>query len=331
MDQHEIDKLIARYDGGTATPEEISVVERILFGPDDDDANPQNAHEVAVQRELWLSSYARIQQRRSTTKKIYRVMSYAAAALFAGVLLFAGGRYYRGMQPKAIATTIADVAPGASRATLTLADGSVVDLEQHKNGQVAAQGYANVQKSAAGKIVYTLNPQLAGKKVAPGINTISTPKGGEFAIELPDGTKAWLNAASSMTFATDLGSGSSRELNITGEVYFEVKKDEARPFRVKAGSQVVEVLGTHFSINSYADEPQVKTALFEGSVRITSPSLPSGVTLKPGQQALFSNTKAIEIFPVDASVIAWKDGLIRFRGSDLKTVMRQLARWYDRK
>lgn len=326
MNKREFEILLERYQKGECTAREAAAIEKILFAGADEHVGKLSEAEQIDLETRWADAN---RHTGATGKRvsILRLLPYVAAAVLIGLFIFLYS--YKSSWTSNETVFISDVAPGSNRATLKLADGSVINLEERVNGEVATQNGIKIVKTATGQVIYTFRDQLAAKTNSLSYNTISTPNGGEFAVELPDGSKAWLNAASSVHFPTNLGSGIARELSITGEVYFEVKKDTARPFRVKSGSQTVEVLGTHFSINSYADEPQATTSLLEGSVRITSPSLPSGIVLKPGQQAVFRQNKKLEIVPVDESVIAWKNGLIRARNADLKTVMRQLARWYD--
>lgn len=329
MDKRELDLLLERYYKGECTPREMAAIENVLLNGIKDEGKVTDEEMEELMR-TWTELQQPV-ERTATRTLVMRALPYAAAIVLicsAILLVIRNSSDQKRDNTLANITTLTDVAPGGNRATLTLGDGTSVDLEASQNGQVAAQGYSTVSKSSPGQIVYSKNPQFAGQP--NGSNTITTPKGGEYAVELPDGSKVWLNAASSITFPTDMGhGGGAREISMTGEVYFEVAKDESRPFRVKSGTQMVEVLGTHFSINSYADEPQVKTSLLEGSVRITPRSLTSGVLLKPGQQAILNQNSKIKIVPVDESVIAWRKNLIRFRGSDIKSVMRQLSRWYD--
>lgn len=327
MDKGEFENLLQRYQTGDCTPREVEAIEHV-FATGASELGEISDAEMHELKRTWMEASEKT-TRTGTRTKVVRLVSYAAAAACIAAITLGTLRHFSNIKPEPATTVLTDIDPGGNRAKLTLADGSIVDLEQQKNGQIAQQGAAQVQKLANGQVVYSLNPQFADKTFSNELNTISTPKGGEYAINLPDGTKAWLNAASSITFPTDLGTGTAREISMTGEVYFEVAKDKSRPFRVKASGQTVEVLGTHFSINSYADEPSVKTSLLEGSVRITPRSLTSGTILKPGQQAILSQNSKIKIVPVDESVIAWRKNLIRFRGSDIKTVMRQLARWYN--
>ena len=177
-----------------------------------------------------------------------------------------------------------------------------------------------------------LSSALSGQKTTEiTYNTVSTPRGGQYEVILPDGTQVWLNAASSLKFPTAF-IGKERNVELTGEAYFEVSKNKAMPFHVSAAGQVIEVLGTHFNVNAYTDETLLKTTLLEGSVKVNKGI--SFATLKPGQQSTINNneiTPVIKIAEVtDADeVMAWKDGKFYFNNADIKTVMRQIGRWYN--
>jgi len=223
---------------------------------------------------------------------------------------------------------INDVAPGGDKALLTLADGSKIVLNDAKNGVLANQGLTTLNKAKNNQLIYEADAKSV--KNAPVVyNTISTPKGGQFQIVLSDGSRVWLNAASSITFPT-VFSTAERRVTITGEVYFEVAKNKQLPFRVVAVKQTVEVLGTHFNINAYPDESAIKTTLIEGSVKVSSGG--QSAILQPDQQAniAIDGSDLISIKTVDPdNVLAWKNGNFEFEKEDLTAIMRQVARWYD--
>ncbi|MDN5285390.1 MAG: FecR family protein [Mucilaginibacter sp.] len=222
-----------------------------------------------------------------------------------------------------------DFLPGGNKAILTLATGQRIVLTGAQNGKLAQQGNAVIMKTADGKIVYNAADESAAVEVS--YNTTSTPRGGQFLIVLADGTKVWLNAASSITYPTSFA-GTNREVAITGEAYFEVAHNAAKPFRVKSNGQVIEVLGTHFNINAYTDEQVVTTTLFEGSVKVTKGT--ASAVLKPGQQSQVMekgnnlNIKVVETVDEDQA-LAWKNGKFYFTDTTIEEVMRQVSRWYD--
>ncbi|MCW3094089.1 MAG: hypothetical protein JWP81_5158 [Ferruginibacter sp.] len=267
-------------------------------------------------------------------------IKYAAAVI---IMFVTGTLFWKqyGKKPQPVIATIIqkssdDIEPGKDGAILTLADGSQIILDSLGNRIITAQnGVRVILKS--GQLAY----QPTGK---PGTeityNTMSTPRGRQFQLLLPDGTKVWLNAASSLRYPT-LFIGNERIVEITGEAYFEVAKNSTMPFRIKMnGETQIKVLGTHFNINSYDDEKSINTTLMEGMVEIVNGT--SKAVLRPGQQAqiiskspssLTSDTKAKNIHIVNNidlnKVMSWKNGIFDFQNAGLEQVMRQLARWYD--
>lgn len=218
-----------------------------------------------------------------------------------------------------------NIRPGSNKAILTLQDGSTIVLNDAKDGTLAQQGNAKVVKLANGQVIYNNEADAAPTKVL--YNTMSTPKGGQYKLTLPDGTEVWLNSASSITYPTAFVD-KERNVSITGEAYFEVAKDKTKPFHVKAGNQMVEVLGTHFNIMAYADEEAIKTTLLEGSVKISENNQSS--ILKPGDQAVVDKNGSLKVGPASIEdALAWKNGYFKFNRVDIKYIMRQLARWYD--
>lgn len=220
-----------------------------------------------------------------------------------------------------------DALPGENKAILTLANGSTVILDDKQNGLVAKQGNTLVIKSKDGQVGYKPADSVAAE-AATAYNTISTPKGYQYQVVLSDGSKVWLNAASSLRFPTQF-KGKERDVEITGEAYFEVAKNPDMPFIVKVNREEVKVLGTHFCIMAYDDERFLKTTLLEGSIKLTSAKTDN--ILKPGNQALLNqqgNVSIIENADVDEAV-AWKNGLFQFKDENITGIMRQAARWYD--
>lgn len=220
------------------------------------------------------------------------------------------------------------IVPGGDKAILTLADGTNIVLDSAGNGTVTNQGNVKVIK-LNGAVTYEL-PKGADKTQVV-YNTITTPKGGQYQLVLADGSKVWLNAASSLRYPTVFNE-TNRVVELTGEGYFEVTHNPQRPFHVKTGDVEVAVLGTHFNINSYADEPMVKTTLTQGRVKVSKAG--NYVFLNPGQQAITQHAKEDDQIRIqnniDADeVLAWKDGKFAYNGADIKTIMRQAARWYD--
>ncbi|HEV2478939.1 MAG TPA: FecR domain-containing protein [Puia sp.] len=218
-------------------------------------------------------------------------------------------------------------APQVNKAILTLANGSTIVLDSAHDGLLARQGNVNVLKSESGKIAYKGGNSFPSEQIT--YNTIRVPKGSRpFHLQLADGSEVWLNVASSITFPTSFV-GNERMVKITGEAYFEIAHDATRPFIVSKGEASVQVLGTHFNVNAYDDEPDMKVTLLEGSVEIKTQK--ANVRIKPGEQAamapdgtLVINNKA----DIDEAM-AWKNGRFEFNNADIATVMRQISRWYN--
>lgn len=223
-----------------------------------------------------------------------------------------------------------DIVPGGSKAVLTLANGQKISLTDVNNGMLAEQANVQITKIADGQLVYSISPnQQEINNLKDQYNTIETPKGGRYQLQLPDGTKVWLNSASKLTYPSSFSSHNKRKVELNGEAYFEVTKDKNRPFLVKTIMQEVEVLGTHFNISSYEDEPAVKTTLLEGSVKVTGIN-GSGEILKPGQQLTLTKDKSIiENVNAEQLAVALKNDLFVFESDDIQYVMRMLSRWYN--
>jgi len=266
-------------------------------------------------------------------KRTYRVW-WAAAAIF--IVLAAGGFIIWNQRESARIAhlekeeqVIKDIAAGSDRAILTLADGRTIALDSGIKGVITTQGNVKVI-NLEGQLAYN---SISNKEAVAGnvfYNRITTPRGGQYRLVLADGTRVWLNSASTIRFPTRFD-GHERKIELTGEGYFEVAKNASMPFRVAfAGSGEVEVLGTHFNINAYEDEPSLKVTLLEGSVRVHSAG--DRKDLRPEEQAVISGASApISVqkgIDVD-QVISWKDDLFDFNNDPLPAVMRQLSRWYD--
>jgi transmembrane sensor len=266
----------------------------------------------------------------------YKTKWYLVAASIS-MLLLASTVFYLFQQRKDTVDTAQknssahhpDIDPGRNNATLTLDNGTTIVLDSAVNGILAQQGNADIQK-INGQIAYRETNDAASSK--PVYNTVTTANGNQYQLVLTDGSKVWLNAASSIRFPATF-TGNERKVDITGEVYFEVAKDATKPFKVsfkdKSGApEEILVLGTHFNVNAYPDEPEIKTTLLEGSVRIKNTT---GVKmLEPGQQARIKSgdievKKAVDI----EQVIAWKNGYFVFDNTDVYTLMRQVSRWYN--
>jgi ferric-dicitrate binding protein FerR (iron transport regulator) len=226
---------------------------------------------------------------------------------------------------------IVDIAPGSNKAILQLADSSSIVLNDTNTGMLAQQGNTKVLKLDNGQLTYNALP---GHSSATLYNTVSTPRGGQYQVVLPDGSKVWLNAASSLRFPTAFA-GKERNVTLSGEAYFEIAHNKSMPFKVRVDELEVEVLGTHFNVMSYKNEAMTSTTLLEGAVRVSSLFATSdagqGVVIRPGQQAgIRQHSSVFTVHEADIeSVVAWKNGLFQFNGADMQTIMRQIERWFD--
>ncbi|MEC5145931.1 FecR domain-containing protein [Chitinophaga sp. 212800010-3] len=255
----------------------------------------------------------------------FRKWSWAAAAL----LLLGSGVYFliahKQQSPPVLAATPARIMPGSQGAILTLADGREVVLDSMANGPVARQTGAAVVLSG-GKLVYDPTG-LQSREMQ--YNKMTTPKGRQFQLTLSDGTRVWLNAASSIRYPAAFGS-KERKVEVTGEVYFEVSRSANNPFLVSIGDKAaIEVLGTTFNVNAYDNEHVIRTTLLDGSIKVGA-AAGTGIVLHPGQQASIADKKiTVADHPDIEKIMAWKNGLFNFDGADLEEVMRQLERWYN--
>ncbi|WP_231463941.1 FecR family protein [Pedobacter sp. Leaf132] len=331
----DLDKILKRYLSGEANAEEIKFVEEYykFLGKSGGNLNP--AKEI---EDFEDSNYQAIQNKIASTqqskiKPLYKYISVAA------VMALAFGGFYYAQNDKSSNTKdltqhqskTFDILPGENKATLTLADGSKIILDENTATNISDRDGIKISREQDGQLVYTIVNKAvinAGKNIA--YNTIETPKGGQYQVILPDGSKVWLNAASSLKYP-EAFVGKQRLVELKGEAYFEVAKNKQMPFRVQSQNQNVEVLGTHFNINSYLDDNTVKTTLLEGSIKVSN--LKSSKILKPGEQSvngLAQNALIKVVNDVDTDdEIAWKNGLFQFNDSELKTILNQLERWYD--
>ena len=254
-------------------------------------------------------------------------LRYAAAflILLGSAALLLTGR--RNTESRTAVVKPAEITAAGYKATLTLGDGTVISLDSSSGGTIAQQGNSSVVKMPDGTIRYD---KKGGTNDAVIMNTMSTPKGGQYKLILPDGTKVWLNAASSVTYPAAFAAG-TRNIRMTGEVYFEVAQEKGKPFMVDInGEGAVEVLGTAFNINAYKDNGTVKTTLINGKLRVGI-TASDAVVLSPGQQAIQGTGPGNTVMNnVDLSqVLAWKNGIFDFNGASFGTLMREVERWYD--
>jgi ferric-dicitrate binding protein FerR (iron transport regulator) len=253
---------------------------------------------------------------------------YAAAAAIVACLL--GITYYQVQVDKhpVQQKIVQEIRPGSDNATLTLAGGEKIDLASAANGQLAQQSNVLIQKTADGRLLYSNADQApSSAKANSGYNTVSTPMGGQFQLQLPDGTKVWLNAASSLKYPASFSGLQERPVELSGEAYFEVAHDKTHPFIVKTTDQTIKVLGTHFNVNSYADEHKTTTTLEQGKIQVSYGNKTKIIT--PGEQAIATHEELLVDKANLETALAWKNGELLFNNADIQTIMRQVSRWYN--
>ncbi len=218
-----------------------------------------------------------------------------------------------------------DVAPGSNKAILTLSNGTKITLDSAQVGSLAQQGNANIIKLDSGRLAYSTNSIATGEIL---YNSLATPRGGQYQLTLPDGTRVWLDAESSIRYPTSFA-GTERKVQMTGQAYFEVAKNEQMPFIVETVGTRTTVLGTNFNINAYANEKTIKATLLEGSIKFSFGNQER--LLHPGEQAVVNNGGgAWQTRKADTwQAVAWKNGQFDFDDMDLPSILRQISRWYD--
>ncbi len=284
--------------------------------------------------EVYNRLQALIHQQQSTKKRFLKLTSIKWAAVASILLCLSVGSYFLLHKTTTLQFTNNqnqnhDILPGGNKAILTLGNGKQIILTDAKNGILADLGNVAIHKTANGEVVY--NSAQNKKAAVIEHNTLVTPRGGQYHLTLADGTNVWLNAASSIKYPISFPD-KKRQVEITGEAYFEVAHNASKPFLVSSNGQTIEVLGTHFNVNSYTDETTIKTTLLEGSVKVSNGI--AAIVLKPGQQSRINidntNQKISVVNGIDTEeAVAWKNGFFHYDNIELKDLMRQISRWYD--
>ncbi|MCZ4243630.1 FecR family protein [Pedobacter punctiformis] len=335
MNTKELQRLLKKYNNKTATPEEKQMLEAWYETINGQGAESTAEETVQLKNEIFgqIKSKIASKQVQPASKSRVKVLSllFAKAAILLAIFS-AGIFFYLKRTDSNLYTSIVKrqkttIKPGGNNAVLTLADGSTIILNQAADGQIGNQSGVSITKTKSGELVYTFAGNVNAKNTE--INTVSTPKGGQYHLILIDGTHVWLNANSSIKFPAAFA-GNDRKVEVTGEVYFEVFKNKMKPFIVNTSQSEIKVLGTHFNVNAYDDEAFERTTLLEGSVELKRG--PEKTILTPGKQASIAKSSShIKISDIDdlEAIIAWKNGYFQFDHADLQSVMRQVSRWYN--
>lgn len=319
MQKTDATELLRKFRNGECSEEELALLETWY-----------NQYVPASARKMadidWVEDIHEIlKSLESIHQPVVKIRKWKGVAVAASIFLCISVIGYllitRSSSPQIVQNQIQDIGPGSNKAILTLSNGQQISLDGNQRGKLAQQGNAVITKTADGQVVYQANSESNTDRAA--LNIITTPFGGQYHLVLADGTNAWLNAGSSITYPA-VFTGNKRTVEITGEVYFEVAHNASKPFRVKSRGQLVEVLGTHFNINSYSNEPAIRTTLLEGSVKINDKTV-----IKPNEQAIVSGS-SVQVQNIDAELaVAWKNNKFMFNNDRIEDVMRMVERWYD--
>lgn len=346
MNKREFLRLLDKYLAGSASPEEEELLSRIYERYRD--SQEWASHELEMLNSLEDKLFEKIRlaiqasgEHLVPEEAVAPVSTRARIAprllIAACVILLVGLGLRFLIRPRQAAAVVVrkaapakDFSPGGNNAYLILANGEKLALDQAKPGLLARQGGHAVIKKDDGQIIYSKDISGVPVKRSISFNKIVVPVGGQYKVVLPDGTRVWLNAASSLEYPVEF-SGDRRQVKLTGEAYFEVAKNAAMPFLVNVDGKVdVNVLGTRFDVMAYEDEARISTTLLEGAVRVADPEdAINAKVLIPGQRADWSGKGKIQVTAVEAEeAIAWKDGQFLFVDEEIHSIMRKLARWY---
>lgn len=320
-----LESLASKYRQGTITPEEQAYFDKWYSQHSDTgmdlSGNPVSPEQIRKQ----MLSNIQDHIRNNKPTRIKRYWKFTAAAAVIALSSITAYLYFAPDNKTSIETIAeSQVQPGTNGAILTLATGKKIVLEQTSSGMIQAEGNSKLEKANDSLLIYT-----AGQNATTEIsyNTLQTPNGRQYAVVLPDGTKVWLNAASSLKYPTQF-TGKLRSVELTGEGYFQVAHNKAMPFIVRTATQAVKVLGTEFNINSYADEGRTVTTLETGSIQVQAGT--AYKLIRPGQQSILPANGSLQIRQADMeSALAWKQNKMVFEDAGIEEIMRQVSRWYD--
>ena len=319
MNLEEFNELFKKYEDGALSDDEKRLLERWY----NQYAAESESRVGRSELEERLKSIADKIPLRYGAAKIRRISYRIAAAAAVLIFLSTGAWWFYSRDTAENQLVQNDIAPGSNKAVLTLADGRTIDLSEEQSGIIVGDDNISYQDGSA--LTAVSDMIKGGRKAA--LLKLTTPQGGTYQITLPDGTKVWLNAASTLKYPSRF-IGKTRKVEISGEAYFEVMPDVHRPFKVLSAGQEIEVTGTTFNVQVYADEPEIKTTLVEGSVQIVNQISKAVRKLQPGEQSTVLDGST-RVSQVDVSeYTAWKDGLFRYNNQPLEAIMRNVSRWY---
>lgn len=347
MNRKQFIHILKKYQNGTATRQEKRFIEAYydLFEAKKEELTDDSILEDDMLNDMWLrlkdkKEKGKVKIKRWQSRSMRMAAAILALVMFGGALWYVAAYYSRYNKTDLSKTTasnlIDSIVPGGNKAVLTLANGKEVVLDSVQVGSSMQQGNANIRKLSNGRLIYKAAPRqtVAGNVPHPiQYNTLRTPRGGQYQVVLPDGSKVWLNAESAIRFPT-VFSGSKRTVAISGEAYFEVAKQADKPFIVKADGMNIEVLGTQFNVAAYGESKAIKATLSEGAVRVGrqgDDEKMQYVQLKPGEQASLDRMEGdLQVKPVNLeAALAWKNGLFYFEDTNIKTIMSEISRWYN--
>lgn len=320
MQHKEAKELLKKYREGNCTEEELALLESWYLEYENELVAVVPGEVAKVKEEIWAGLPVH-----HSFKKVVSLWRRIAVAASILICLAVGLVYYQHHQRNHDAR-LAVIVPGGNKAVLTLADGSKIDLTEVSKGTLASQSGITITKAADGQLVYTVAGNSSTNELQ--FNTIETPRGGQYQISLPDGTRVWLNAASSLTYPTSFVAG-ERKVKLQGEAYFEVMHDKASPFKVMSNDQVITVLGTRFNVSAYKDDHRIVTTLLQGKVKVQLNDLDVYAELNPGEQSILVD-RNFSVEKVDNDdAVAWKNNSFVFNDEELGSIMRKISRWYD--
>ncbi|MDO6429614.1 FecR family protein [Flavitalea sp. BT771] len=323
MREEQLRPLIEKYLDGECSPEETALLESWYAQFHGESRKTLSDDQL---REAGAIMRSRIFVNPEKHVRYWGAFRIAAACIIGAIL--ATGSIYLSNKHERAKQVAAEIAPGSNRAILVLDNGEKLALDSAADGRIATQASSDVIKLRNGQIIYHANDPAKKEPGAPAYNSLVVPKGGQYKIVLPDASVVWINSASVLKYPASFAGQKTREVYLMGEAYFEISPDKIHPFIVKSDKQEARVLGTHFDINAYPDNPTIRTTLLEGGLEVKSLVHGDSCRLKPGKQAVLSNVISIQDVDVE-NVTDWKDGYFIFHEEALDDILLRLSRWYN--